>query len=167
MNDTKLFYKWILPIATIFFGCATLGSFIDSKLDTNNLVKVTGEVSNFYYTKSYTQYSRYSQLNLKLYDGNVYKVSSEWEAKFPMIIKELGKSSKVELYHRKPFQRIYRLGTSNIIYQLKIGESTIIDINERKSKSMNLLYFTGFISVIGFSTILVRRKLKTQHAPIY
>lgn len=154
MNRSILFYKWVLPLATAYFGYATLGSFIDSKLDTNNLVKINGIVTNYFYSTSVKS----KNIKLELSNGTEYIVTSEWNNKFSTIENELKKTTNVEIYHRNPRQCLYRFGKSNIVYQLKIGDELVIGIKERQSKSRKLVYLTGFIFALGFSTILIRKR---------
>ena len=161
INDTKLFYNIILPIMTCFFAYASLGSWIDSNLEIEDLKRITGTVENYSYGKSSTQYSTYTHLNLKLNNKREYKITSEWNSKFSKIVDEIRKDNRIELYHRKPHQRLYRLGTENIIYQLKVGNSLILDIEERQNKSNGLVYFTGIIALIGATTLTIRKLKKT------
>jgi len=146
---------------TIVFAYAAIGSLLDSNLEKENLKRISGTVENYSYGKSSSQYSTYTHLNLRLDNKKDYKVTSEWKSKFPSIVNEIRKNNRVELYHRKPYQRLYRWGTENIIYQLKIGNSVIIDINERQNKSNRLVYFTGIIALIGTTTLIIRKYKKT------
>lgn len=160
MDRKKIFFKWILPLGTILFAYFSIGSIVDSNLTIENLVKINGRVIKYEYYYSSTRYSTHKNLKIYVDNGKSYKIPYEWVNKFDEIEQELARTKEIELFHRTELQRIWRLGTSDIVYQLEIGSKMIINITDRQSMSRGLSYFLGFISLIGFIIIVFRKYKK-------
>lgn len=160
IDSTEIFYKWVLPIGTTFLLFFCIGSFIDSQLNINNLVKVQGNIIKYEYFESYSRSSTNLNLHLFLDNGEVYDVTYEWGNKFTEIENALKESTYTEFFHRKPCQTIWRFGDYKNIYQLKIGKVMIFDIHDGKEKSLQLSFITGFFGIAGLTTIIIRRRIK-------
>jgi hypothetical protein len=158
MERGKLFFKWILPIGTVLAGFFCIGSIIDSRLELNDLVKVNGSISDVKHFRSYSRYSSNDNLLLKLDDGKTYKLGYEWHDKFPLVEKLKMEDLPVELYHRKQSQTIWRFGTTDIIYQLKIGATMILSIDERHKKSLNVVGINALFCFIGVIAMFYRKQ---------
>jgi hypothetical protein len=158
MTSAKFFFKWILPIAIPVFVYFSIGSFMDSGLDKSDLKKVKSRIVKIEYYESSSRGGSNTNMRLHLSNGNTYKIPSEWEGKFNQIEDEYQKSDEIELFHRNKNQTKWRLGTADIVYHLMIGDTIIIDINERKSKSKMLGLFTGFVALFGLIVLIVRRR---------
>ena len=158
MTYNKFFFKWIFPIIIAAFAYSVIGSFVDSSLDKEDLNKVTGRIAKIEYYKSKSRGGFNTNMRLKLTNGKSYKVTYEWDNKFNEIEKECQKSNKIQLFHRNSNQTHWRLGTSDIIYHLEIGNKVIIDIGERKSKSKLVGVFMGIVTLIGLTFLIVRRR---------
>lgn len=160
LNENKFFFKWVLPLAFPVFFYFTIGAFMDSNLDKEDLIEVKGEISKLEYFESLSRIGTNKNLRIHLKNGRNYEITNDWDYKFHVIEQEKINSVAVTLFHRNSRQTWWRLGTSNQIYHLEIGEKTIIDIEERQSKSKILSLFCGFISFILCVVIFSVRAVK-------
>lgn len=157
MNN-KIFDTIILPLGIIIFCYLFIGSILDTSLKLSDLVRVEGNIIEYKFEKYSTQYSTYKSLVITLDNGETYKIPSEWKPKFKNIIFNINHNNRAEIYHRKPYQCLYRLGKPNSVYQLKMGGNLLIGIEERISKSLFLALFAGLTSVIGLLRLYFIKK---------
>jgi hypothetical protein len=135
---------------------------VDAGFDTKDLVEVNSRLERIGYSTSRSRGGSNKHLELTLANGETYRMSSEWEAKFEDIERALEKSDQIQLFHRKPGQVVWRLGSGKDVYHLKIGGQVFLSIEERKSLLKTLAHFTGTFALVGIFGLILRRRWLQQ-----
>lgn len=146
LDQTKLFFRWVLPISVIGSLCGLIWFNIDSKTQLNELEKRNGTIIE----SELFDDERDGHFIIYLNNGDFIFLNSNWFEKFNILEEKALPSNGVE-YYCKPNEE----GKIDP-YQLKIEDNLLIELSEEHYDSIVIAYFMGWWFVLGLLGMILR-----------
>ena len=159
----QFFQKYVLPGLAFFFTWGIVGHLMLINLDTNSLVKNTGQVTDItikFEQGTKRKYKYYPlKIGLKSYNEE-FRLSDTYKNDFPDLQQRILTGDTITLYTRHKWQSVLGWGKQIDIYQIDKGAQTLFAISKviAEKKSQATLFTVSCLILWPWYIIYRRRR---------
>lgn len=162
LSKPQFFQKYILPGLALFFTWGIVGHIMLINLNTNSLIKNTGQVTDIGVKLDQGPKYKYYPLKIALIDySNEFRLSDTYKGDFTYLQQKISIGDTVTLYTRRKWQSLLGWGKQIDIYQIDKGGQTLFGISKViEEKKSQLTLFSVFCLILWPWYFIYRR---TRH----
>lgn len=155
----QFFQKYVLPGLALFFTWGIVGHLMLIRLDTNSLIKNTGQVIGIGVKLDQGPKYKYYPLKIALADyADEFRLSDTYKDDFTGLQQKISIGDTVTIYTRHKWQSVLGWGKQIDIYQIEKGEQTLFSISKViEEKKSQLTVFSVFCLVLWPWYFIYRR----------
>jgi hypothetical protein len=158
LSTRQLFFKYLLPLISIFFTWIFIGKFYLSQLGTNSLVANKGQVLDFNirsekvrdaWSKNNASHMEYPlKITLRDYDFD-FRLRGKFMGDFIKVASQIPKGDTITIYTLSKLQSNLCGSSITDVYQIDKNGKTIFPIDGMKQYNLVRAIFPGLITIIS------------------